>query len=317
MQKKIIISGLGWSGSSAIIDYLFDKGCVTGFMSKYPEETRIINRRLLDRFLKKLPKRKTTEYNKYDILALITKGNFGLKESLNQKKIESTLDDLFHSHKYVVKDSYFKKKSDNFSEINFDIDFLLNSIEKFLVTGDYSRENFKRTYIKSVENMISHINISSGKSILFNNDVNLWKKSTYFNINNYSKFIVFRNPLDQFSEGINLKYNYSGIKKIIIMFKFALFFSVVSIKITLLKYIFKCELNIISFEDFLNDVSLREKIIKIIDCQSLNYYENRFKLEESLTNISNPQKRLTFLQKTFILLTTMPFYLLLNLIKMK
>lgn len=314
-MKGIIIAGLGWSGSSALVDYLFDKNFVVGYMSDYPEETRILNYKSTEELYEIIQSIKELELQKAEIFNHFTNKSFVYSNYNGKRKISRHNNIRTHKH-YKVKETYKKLKeySDDYNSINIDTDKVIQIISKKLIKIITNKLDFIRIYNEILFEIITYRSESKSKIVLFNNDFRFWDRKSIANLNDFKKIIVYRNPLDQIGDSLYTKHEYPIFKRQIILAKFMLFYPYVTIKISLMKIFFKKAIHIISFESFLKDIKIKKYVDSLVGCKTETFISNRFDNEASLKNIYSPRSKLSKFHLVLLTLLSMPFWIMLRLL---
>lgn len=295
----IIVTGLGWSGSSALIDFFYDQKVVTGFNSDYPDETKYLKKKSYgDPKTFFGNKRRYLEINKYDLIAILSGGEKGIETAINKNKIIQ----IFNK---------FEKIKNKIDVSNIRI---LDYTSKFV--GDSSiffngYREFTYFYEKFLKMLIYSLKKEKNKYTLFNNDVYLHERDNFIKINEALKIIVYRNPFDQYSDK-KQSYKISGF---IDSSKLLLHFLFLSYKQAFL--IAKNNNSIdylINFESLVMDVDYRNELFKKffqLESDDLNY--NKFRPEESKKNIYKPRENLIHIEKILLfILISLPYFFIKN-----
>jgi len=318
MYKIIIVSGYGSSGSSALVDFLYDSGCVIGFGNNYPQETKVLHHGILNG-LKDLFISGTHYFNASDFTYLISGGKFSFENAHNKSQLESIINQSLLNSKMQKKRSYpnemiLKEKIINRVNKNefFDLDeALINSItNQYLPKKFISVEEIIDIYGKIIMDLIKVQIISENKIMLFNNDMHTYKKNSLIVIENSLHISVYRNGVDQYARKKYLDMIATNEHKINqSLISFIIEYNL-TLLMTMLFYIRNFRLYyVISFESFLLKKDMREKIKNLINCSSKEQ-DKYFDLEYSLRNIKIPRKSLGFIDRFILNITTKPIYLL-------
>lgn len=324
-MKKIIVAGYGSSGSSAVIDFLYDSGLIKGFWMEYPSESRVLNHSLVLKFKRLLILNSINKIKVADLVFIISGGRVfkGLvSEPALMNDVLGNLssivrDDLYYSrineiskHEHIViRDS--KNHFDLLTEK--DISKLLS---RQLKVSEININELEKYYCIILKILIEGFEKKTGNYLLFNNDAHLYNNDSLMDLSSFIKILVFRNPLDmytrkQFIHGYN---NLNPIKKI----KRILFFSY-SFNKKMVKSLINKKKNgyiLIQFEDFLTNERTRNRLIEHIGMEyNCNVINQKFKIDYSLMQIGVSRSGLDFFSKIFLSLTSIPAYLIVSCIK--
>ena len=294
---KLIIVGYGWSGSSAIIDYLYDKGLVCGFFMEYPGEAKILSNRI-PLYLKELNNKfNVSDYNIYDFVALISAGRYGMNLALNRK---------YHEEFFKNKPNYFG------NQINIEESILIDIIRNSVGEKEITVNEVVKSYNLIVDGLLNELETNQSKLVVFNNDAHIYRNDSFYDLTGIHKIIVFRNPLDQFTDryifspGQNTSPNRTRN-----LFRFILVHNI-KLLITIYKTLIDDKLRLISFERFLFDENERERLFQSLNQASVANVESerikRFEVEKSKKNVGLYKTRLTLLEVTLIYVFAWPLY---------
>lgn len=299
---KLIIAGYGWSGSGAIVDFLFDREIVCGFYRDYPNETKVLSKDILD-YLILLNKRYGVEkYNAYDLLVLITGGNFGYEYALNNS---------FHNSFFNNKDGFngsgvFRKNRKSIINQTF-----LNDVSENLVgDGEFGIDKLTHFYKLLMNSIVNELEETQQRVILFNNDVHLYNNDSYFDFRDYHKILVYRNPLDQFvdKEVITRELKKYSFERFCSLFKFVLSYNV-KVLLTIIRILRDKNIVLISFERFVRDEDTRDNLVHLFNKKVEPYHVNRFDTNTSIKNIGIYKRKLSIAEVVLIYVMAYPAYL--------
>lgn len=319
--NNIIVVGFGSSGSSAIIDYLYDLGCFKGFGMDYPSETRILNQSFVNTLENLFSLKNDLILNKNDFLALMSGGRFGLIGNPNSNLIKSILiknskmnkrstkvinyiNSIKEKEKIVLKDSKI------LLELNrHEWDKHLKSFSNLKI---YRPEEVKKSCINIISNMIRIMNEDKMK-IIFNNDAHIWNSDSYYTLDSFLNLLVFRNPLDQYARKLNFTdFEEERIfKRIKSLLGFIKYYNI-SLIASLFKALKKSNLILVHYDQFILNENYRNQLVKIVlgKTKPSPKPEKIFNLDYSLTNIKLPRKKLRLEQVILIAFFCYPIYLI-------
>lgn len=298
---KLIIVGYGWSGSSAIIDYLYDKGLICGFYMDYPGETKILNYAGPVYFKMLNVKHSVIHFNMYDFVVLISGGRYGLEKSLN---------------KYYHK-KFFRDNPRYVGDLlNIEEPVLVEIIKNSIGVKEIGFHDVIENYNLIVDALLNKLESIETRIVTFNNDAHIYRNDSYYDLTDIHKILVYRNPLDQFTD----RYIYSPAENTkpyrkINLVRFILIHNIKLI-VSIYKTLTDKKLKLISFERFLFDENEREKLFDsfypTVISNDFKRRENRFFLEKSRGNIGLYKTRLTLVEITLIYLFSWPLYKLVS-----
>lgn len=299
LQKSnfFIVAGMGWSGSSALIDWLYDQKMIIGFKNDYPSETKYIQNFYYEYLSNIFNDKKYIQINFYDISSILTGGMVGLQDAINStelskmfsqiKKNKNAIEILDKSWSMVLKSIFKEKKIITFKDFKSFMEFYKDLILKII---------FKKNHITK-------------KYVLFNNDSHLYNSDHIIDISSSINIVVYRNPLDQYVDQKSAKKIQGFCKTILFLLKFLLTNSIRTVKILTKKSIY---LKIINFEKFVTDDSYRNNIFNQIFNEKPSIFNySRFSPEKSVKNIFIHRKRLHFYERYIIIAVLFfPYFLI-------
>lgn len=293
---SLIIAGLGWSGSSAVIDFLFDQGIVRGFYIDYPDETTILHSTVINILLDLHTKYGVNDYNAYDFAFLMSGGRYGLDKARNKEYFSDNIINIIRKNKKILLEEQF----------------LVNVIKSEFQDEYIKFHEIKVKYIAVVKKLCLDLETSNDKIILFNNDAHAYNNDSFFELNDYLKIIVYRNPLDQFTDRVILrKYKNYHLKRTRVLLAFAIVNNVRLIKSFIFSIIDKNTMYF-TFEQFLDDPTFSVKIIKFIskkqNLQETKVSKRRFDKERSKGNINIHKGELSLYETLILNIFALPVY---------
>ena len=301
MFKIAHISGLGWSGSSALVDFLFDQSIITGIKSEYPSETSLFDGfgSLIDFYSKK----------GYVPLNRIT-----LNSILSGGDVDSLI-----SKEFIKSDEYNKYLSSS-SKVNKNLGgiFFLSD-EKILVASESlqhdSQSNKKKSiklYFKFLYSLAELTNLTTQKVVVFDNDPHIQSPVTKMLPRESIKILIVRNPGDQISHMIsetNIDFSKptqrlkKTLRASILLSLRLIYLSFKSFRIR-----FSEDTLIILFEDFVNSSELRKQLLTLFVDTNISLNTVRFNPESSAKGIGISKLKLNYLEKLFIAILCNPPY---------
>jgi len=297
MSKIIHVIGFGWSGSSAILDALYDQEMTQGVTGhNYPLETALFRPKNspLD-FAKVYSQRNRLDIN--GLLALYTGGRVGLNESLYKDEIENYL-------KRVSKKQITPGNSRNFDDIaNSTLKDALSVIvnKKTLTTEELIGNYYEITY-----ELIKWYADETNKTILLNNDPHGRKLKQFQLFDPESIFVfVIREPLDMIVDRPRYKNMDSfGVKATLKRIKFSLSHAKIISK-SLYNAMFikrnKPESMFVSFESFVGNTKYRNNILQsLLKIETNNIQYILFNPEDSKKNTNLHNKKMNFINKLIV-----------------
>lgn len=286
----IIVAGFGWSGSSAIIDFLFDLGSFEGFGREYPGETKILNKVIVDDLESFFEKKLINKIKINDFLALMSGGHFGLEDNINEKILLTKID-LYEKNKIIFE---------------ADLSFWIYISLKFKDLVITKIEDIKIEYIRIIKIVFDYLSHKE-KICIFNNDVHIHNNDSHLDLRFFNKILVFRNPLDQYSEKKekSMRFKSNRFKLIIHVLHYNK-----SLVNSLMKKKKDNNLKIVNFENFILKKKYREDLLKTIDYIKYNHQErnNYFNPSKSINNIRIPREELNLFEKLIISISCYPIY---------
>ena len=291
----LAFSGMGSSGKTAIIDFLYSNNLITGLFNNYPNESALVNTvNSLISFLHLYKDKKFTS----EIIFYILSGGKELLIDLNR---------LEKANSFIIKDPLSNNLNlgRNINNLNSDFiffeDFYSIFYSIFEVGSEYEYERVIELGLRFL-NDISLSIWSQNKTIVLHNDPH--HRSYYISherkflskINNLIHIVTIRNPHDIVYERLNInKYFNENVNDI---YK-SLFKQYSALLVLLVLKFFNKKFFIISFEDTLSTKGLISFTNKFFNnnIDSINFSNKIFDLNKSLENV-NIYKRLR-LKKTF------------------
>lgn len=306
----ITISGLGSSGSSAIIDYLYDNTNITGFFMDYPSETSILNSSFLGDFYNFFKENSDTKINIYDLVLYLTGGQIGQTKSQNStlvlQFVSNNLDSNYNQHKLDLINNLKKNEHillrKNKNIINISDEIIDSIIARHFKELNYNLNQFLINYEKLVKLLL----LQCKYPVIFNNDIDLWVNNNLIEIECNKSLLVIRYPLDQYLRSSLFVVNKSKMYK---LFRFIIEFNYKAIKIIIS---LKKKLIIINFEDFLKSQELRESIIEYLQLDTKIKNTRLFNLNYSLQGIRSYIGKLSLFEVIALKIFTLPAYKLLQ-----
>jgi len=322
MKKNIIIAGYGFSGSSAIIDFLSDYDCFTGFYLSYPSETKVISGALLRELERMIVENNIILLNKFDLFAMISGGMIGLEESINKVIITKLLNLKLNKKKSKIISKMIiesepeqtivgQRKNKNHTDITLEI--LDECYSRLDLPEEFSADEVRYIYLNFVLKLIENRNETSQKLIIFNNDAHIYNRDSALNISNFFKYLVFRNPLDQYYTilSVNGMSELKPLNRTKMLLRFTIGYISKSLK-TIRELMINPSIHLIGFEEFLNNNLFRESILKGLKCNNQSKVRSHFRLDYSLSNIGVYKGHLSPVEVTVIFLCCYPIYKLLS-----
>lgn len=330
-NNKVIISGLGWSGSGALLDYLMDAKCIKGFWMEYPSETHFLNSSILMDIKKAYFTGELKPFSKADFIYLISAGKYEINGLNNKQKINQILDfrlikRLKVRKKYNQKAlsyifekepaiSKFVSHREHKNDVKIDYETLFEAVDINCQSESIGINQIIKSYYKTILYLADKFyEVLPKKKIVFNNDAHLYNDDSLLNMDNFIKFVVIRNPIFIYSNRLYVRYDYNmGFIK---RFKYLLSYAK-DLNIQLIRLIFKFRrenINIISFEKFTKDNNERLRVLEKIGCRAkfdnMVYYNNSY----SISNLKFNNDKLKYIDKFMLVMLTFPFYLTLLLL---
>lgn len=316
-MEKIIIAGFGYSGSSAIVDYLYDCTNVTGFYMDYPSETNILNKKIVDDYIDFIENRKIQSLNIYDIAMLVSGGSTGYLKAinfeLNSLFISNHLSTIYDKRmlriisEMELNEYYVRRENPNI--INLTEEILDSIVKQHYPDEQIDVNKFKQNYIRFVELLLQSHSLFSSKTIIFNNDTHIWKKDSYFDVGYLGSILVFRNPLDQYARNLDMfdLYHLTLYRRLKFLIKFLFNYNYEILVATI--YSKKNNYFFISFEDFLLKENIRESIIKKLNLIKYTKSSSKvFDINYSLKGINSYKNILPYYEIILIRILSCIFY---------
>ena len=261
--NKILVSGMGWSGSGAVYDYLSEFEEISGINSE---------------------------------LSFISHGTslYKIEKHIHKSQFKETLLDFFkytlYSNVVPLKTSHAKSISNNIffsgdKDGNYSnaVNILIKELISFNSNNKNKRNIFYKLTSKFVDNIFSSSLTGNKKYLLLNNVIKIQKIDAIKYLNNYKIFCTFRDPrstyISQYYENKKLFNIDDFVKKYKQARK--------NYKNKIKKY-HNHDIYEIQFEDFVMNEKYRAEIAKTIGLNIENKLEkSKFNPDESQKNVFN------------------------------
>jgi len=278
------IMGIGWSGSSALLDYLFYEGLIVGVNGENPSETRLFNKSAF-------PLNFILQYqNEFDyiddicVASLITGGRINYSNSV----VKEFLHEWFQGARPRGNQKNFHTLSD------YEIFNTINNI--FENPCRIRTKEFTKKYSELIKKLINLILSSSNKVMTFNQDPTFTNVEKTILFEESTQVVFFRDPKDIIAERLNLNHHNNRT-----LFFISLIKHIHKSYHKMLSLIIENKIIGVSFERFILDNEYRQNLISnlgfIVNNDSNENVINRsFDMGDSKKNIGVYPNTLTKLE---------------------
>lgn len=293
MSKRIFVMGIGWSGSSSVVDFLYQNDYIVGVTGDYPEESKLLTGSESPLFfMNKFSGRGMIDF--YGFLALVTGGRLGL----NKSKYE---DELIGYFGWLNKSKSRIMNSRNFIRINDDE--LVRVIEKYFPKNSVmNNSEFNKVYPTIIKNLMDFF-VKKEKVLCYNQDPNFFDLTKVIFKNNDYLIVVIRNPKDIIADNPSLLQDRPSLKRIAKVSIMALNLRKIfkQIKIFQKKLLHK-NLIVIKFENFIKKDRSYFELVNFLELEKKDLNTNGvfFDRENSHKNINIAANRLGFFESVVI-----------------
>lgn len=283
--------GMGWSGSSAIIDAMVDQINVKGINNGYPTETSLFGKKSCPlNYLNKFTQ--SNRLDKQGLLATLTRGTRGLESSIYKKELIPWFNRL-------DKREIMELNNENFSILR-DGD-IYNIFDNILGSNaTYEVDHIYEKYYYLLASLLRETKLKQKSNLVLNNDPSL---SGYMKINKMlpeeyksENIVVHRNMYDMLNDYVSRLSGTSKInkKKLILRqskkkLRYGHYINSNSSKFFTVK-----------FEKFIESYEYRNKLLKIFNAKYNEEDEELFIPKDSIKNINMDLKSLSTIDRLII-----------------
>jgi len=284
-----LITGLGWSGSSALIDFLHDQNLISGIKSDYPSETNLFNGRGSPKAFLLATKKSSTSIQ--NLISLINGETVSLSIENDSKGLKKFLE------------AVSEKNNNQRGHLSISVRELENIITNEVNFNAETLNEFLTGYYNAIFQIATMSSVAVKKIIVFNNDLHLYHRSNKIFPHEGLRILFVRNVYDQIAERKKILSQEGSKFRLLKITLIVINLSIKIHKLTFQNYSNKKRDNtlIVQFEDFIHYKELRDKLAILFGANEIIDTQCRFDADKSKLNINIGENYLKLLEKILVL----------------